>query len=812
MRLKNYLYRLTGAISAFALVACVDDSFNLDDVSTEVTIGGGTTTLPLGYLENKTLEDLLGGDIEGLLKDEEGNLSFNYSGEGDTIDIEGISTEFDIPQISKSFDVDYPKFDFEMKSVVIPEGDDKEVSDVVIDLDGLEKYIDEEGTYYLPESVELPTISGSFFKKFDGDDLHLEMDIPEQIKSVKKVIFRDVDNNHHGAPMHLSVNFADLAGVNGGGQLQFDLSLEGGTFRILDAENNEICNGNEYNDTYTIEAGAETLDFTIYVESLTNETPLDENHHLDIPMVLTFDLGFEIDAKPGYFSLEHKPHIELNANFEYGDAEVEVDAGVNLVEYSANEDGDPIEITGLPEQIKAVNRVSMVQNDSSLLNFYAKGLEWLGEYAEDVVVEVTLPDYLKLRSTGDTGYSYDAERNTLRAAVDALEDGVELAIEALDFGGEGVAPDSEGNLSLYFTPSIVAHFEDDATISVSQIMHNEEVNVEIGLEPAHLSIESVSGEVDYTYEVDEQFALTGLEDIDLGGVEIGSIGLKPVIEIDITHPLTMSAHLSGSVTPSVGGVAIEDNRVEFSKVLPQAKYINGAIEPAEVTIIIADDSLREKYDDAKYTFVSCDVTKLLRGTLPDTFDIKLAIGVDRKQTQTIYVAEKMSIAYDYKVDIPFTIDNSLEINYEDTITGLNSTFSTIADYDFKVGDVTVIAIVTNTTPLEFAAQVTLLDADGQETEAQVTFPNEADEGNKKILGSADGTTPKESTIRLQLDLGKDGRVSNIGLVDAINVKLNASSAAVEGTSVPLNNNQYVGVKFQLELKGGITVDLDKLPL
>ena len=803
MRLKNYLYRLTGAISAFALLACVDDSFNLDDVSTEVTLGSGTTTLPLGYLEDKTLEELLGGDIEGLLKDEEGNLSYNYSGEGDTIDIEGISTEFDIPQISKSFDVDFPKFDFEMNSVDI-----NEESNIVIDIAGLDKYINEADTYYFPENVQLPTICGSFFKKFDGDDLHLEMDIPEQIKSVKKVIFRDIDNNHHGAPMHLTVDFADLASVNGGGELQFDLRLEGGTFRILDAENNEICNGNEYNDTYTIEAGAETLDFTIYVESLTNDTPLDENHHLDIPMVLTFDLGFEIDAKPGYFSLAHKPHIELNANFEYGDAEVEVDAGVNLVEYNTNEDGDPIEITGLPEQIKMVNRVAMVQNENSVLNFFAKGLEWLGEYAEDVVVEVTLPDYLKLRSTGDTSYSYDAERNTLRAAVDALEDGVELAIEALDFGSKGVAPDSEGNLSLSFTSSIVAHFEDDATISVSQIMHNEDVNVEIGLEPAHLSMESVSGKVDYTYEVDEQFALTGLEDIDLGGVEIGGIGLKPVIEVDITHPLTMSAQLSGSVTPSVGGVAIEKNRVEFGDVvLPQAKYINGAIDPAEVTIIIADESLREKYADAKYTFVSCDVTKLLLGTLPDTFDIQLAIGVDSEQTQTIYMDDKMSIKYDYRIDIPFTIDNSLEINYNDTITGLNSTFSTIADYDFKVGDVTVIAIVKNTTPLEFAAQVTLLDADGQETEAQVNIP----EGDK-ILGSADGTTPKESTIRLQLDLGKGGHVSNIGFVDAINVKLNASSAAVEESVVPLNNNQYVGVKFQLELKGGITVDLDKLPL
>ncbi len=804
MKLKNYLYRLTGAICAFALVACVDDSFNLDEVSTEVTIGGGKTTLPLGYLENKTLESLLGGDIEGLLKDEEGNLSFNYSGEGDTIDIENISTEFEIPEISKSFDVEFPEFNFDMNEVKI-----EEESDVDMDLGELEELgqqFGNDGYYHLPDNVELPIIRGDFEKEFGGEDLHIEMDIPEQIKSVKKVIFRDLEANHHGAPMHLKVDFAGLTGINGGGSLRFDLKLEGGTFRILDAENSVICDGNEYDDTYEIKPGAEYVDFAIYIESLTNNTPLDENHHLDIPLVMTFDLEFEIQATSGNFSLDKKPHIELSADFMYGDSEVEVDAGVNLVEYDANEEGDPVEITGLPEQIKSVNRVAMKQDSNSVLKFFAKGLEWLEEYAEDVDVEVVLPSYLKLRAVGD-GYSYDTDNNKLCATVDALSEGVELAIEAMDFGSTGVVPD-EGRLSLYFTPSIVAHFNQDATIPVSHIIHDEEVHIEIGLEPAYVSMESVSGKVDYTYEVDEQFALTGLEDIDLGGLEIGGVGLKPVIEVAITHPLTMSAKLSGSVTPSAGGVAVEENRVEFSDVvLPLAKYTNGAIEPAEVTIIIADESLREKYDDAKYTFVSCDVTKLLLGTLPDTFDIKLAIGVDPEQTQTIYVDEKMSIAYDYKVDIPFTIDNSLEINYDDTITGLNSTFSTIADYDFKVGDVTVIAIVTNTTPLEFGAEVTLLDAAGQQTEAQVIIP----EGDK-VLGSTDGVTAKESTMRLQLALGKDGRVSNISLVDAINVKLHASSAAVEGTPVPLNNNQYVGVKFQLELNGGITVDLDKLPL
>jgi hypothetical protein len=62
---------------------------------------------------------------------------------------------------------------------------------------------------------------------------------------------------------------------------------------------------------------------------------------------------------------------------------------------------------------------------------------------------------------------------------------------------------------------------------------------------------------------------------------------------------------------------------------------------------------------------------------------------------------------------------------------------------------------------------------------------------------------------LTLDLGADGKVSSVGEVDGVRLELSASSAAND-TAVPLNNNQYVGVKLQLELAGGVTVDLDKL--
>lgn len=794
MRIKNFAYRLLGAVCAFAVVACVDDSFNIDDVSKEVTIGSGTTTVPLGYLDNKTLGDLLGGEnVEGLEKDEEGNLSFKYSGESETIDIEGISTEFDIPEIKKSFDVEYPAFNLEMSAIEISE---EEYINVV---SGLDSYISQG---CIPEGVELPDVKCQYTHVVDSDKLHIEFDVPNQVANVNKVIFRDVKENHHGAPLHLNVALNGLKDINAGGKLVFDLTVAGGTFRILDAENQEVCDGERYSGVYEFAAGVDSIDFVIYIESITNTKPL-ENHHLDLPLELTFDMEFEMATKAGKFDLDDKPHIELTANFEYGDASVTVDNSVNLVECEVHDGENPIEITGLPEELKMVQNVGMKQDERAILKLYAHGMEWMGDLANDIDVEIALPDYLKLHFVDGQEYTYDPATYTLTTTVAELNRGVAIGIDELFFK-DGCTPE-DGVIELSFEPSIVARFKDDAEVSVSKLMHDGDLEIEVGIEEAQLCIESLSGMVDYSYEVDEAFALTGLDELNL---EIAGLGLKPVIEVTITHPLTMETTLSGSVTPCSAGVENLENRVEFGGVaLQPATYADGAISPVEVVLVIADESLRQEYTDAKYTFVACDVTKLLLGTLPDTFAITLKLAVDPSEVQTLYIDdENFSITYDYKVDVPFTIDNSFEIHYSDVVDGLNSTFSTLADYDIKVGDLTIVATVVNTTPLEFAAQVVLLDVDGNPTEAQVHIAEDA-----RIKGSVDGATPAESVLRLVIDLGAESKLSSIALVDAIAVDLRASSAANE-SAVPLNNNQYVGVKLHAELAGGITVDIDKLPL
>ncbi|MBO5972801.1 MAG: hypothetical protein J6Q07_07315, partial [Alistipes sp.] len=224
MRIQSIACRLMCAACLVMVVACVDESFDLNEVSKEVTICTDKTTLPLGYLEGKTLEELLDGqDIEGLNIDESGNLSFSYVGETETIGIDGISREFEIPEIESTFRVeDYPQFNLNMGSIEL-------AANETITVSGFEEYEDMLGySFDIPDGINMP-ISGSYSTVFEDDNFHIEFDVPEQILNVNKIYFRDIDNGHHGAPMHIHVDFNGLADVNGGGNLNFELNIEGGS-------------------------------------------------------------------------------------------------------------------------------------------------------------------------------------------------------------------------------------------------------------------------------------------------------------------------------------------------------------------------------------------------------------------------------------------------------------------------------------------------------------------------------------------------------------------------------------------------------
>ena len=791
MRAKQYVYRLLGAVCAFATIACVDQSFDLNNVSTEVTVGSGTTTLPLGYLNDKSLGELLeGNDIEGLHADENGDLSYRYAGESETIDIEGITTEFDIPEVTSPFIVEYPDFEVNVEDVSIVAFDD------LNNITGLGAYSGSSTSFSAPGGI---TVSANYSKVFEGEDYHIAFDVPEQVASIDKIYFANEESGHIGTPLNVRIDFNGVAAINGGGKLTYNFGIEGGSFRLLDENGEVVCDGTSYGNTHTIEPDAEYVEFVVYLESISNYTAIDENHRLDIPLKLTFDMGFEFTTKAGTANLSALPKINFEAELAYGDAEVTMDADHIIAECKV-EDGYPIVIDNLPAELKMLNRVGMKPNMGAMLDFYIEGMEWLGNDMEDVEVVAKLPECLKLYYIDGENYTYDAAANELTTTVEELSKGIVVGVEALDFGTEGLVPE-DGKIELTLTPSIVTRFKEDAHINISSLQHKGNLNLTIGIAETIFTVESLSGKVDYTYDVEQAVELEGLSDINL---EINGVGLKPIIEVNVTHPLTVAATLSGSVVPSANGAAVESNTVAFSDVaLPSATFVNGEIAPAEVTLIIADESLRANYADDKYTFVACDVTKLLLGSLPEALDVKLQLGVDADKVQTLYIDEEFAITYDYSLNIPFAVDETLDVRYSDEIGGLGETFAELAEYDIKVGDIAVIATITNSTPLQFGAEVTLKDGNGNPTAAQLTIADDA-----IIEGSADGTTPKVSTLRFELDLGADGRVANITEVDAIAFELMATSAAINN-AVPLNTNQIVGVKLQLELAGGITIDIDE---
>lgn len=799
MSFRGFIFRCFAVACGVVAVACVDEGYDLKDVSKEVTVGQGTTQLFIGKLERKTFKDLLADNkIEGLTADEYGNYTYNYEGKGETISIEGITTNFDVPYTVNEFTVEYPKFDIEMERIVIDEN-----KDLTVDLANLEDFkaaVDVVGgEFTLPENMELPAINGSLYHLFEPDN-EVEFEVPEIVKHLRKIIFRNVEDQHIGAPMHFVLDFNDLAEINGGGEVNFNLKVDGGTFVILDKDNNIIYDGNDYVVSLPFAAGAESLEFDVYVESFTNTTPMD-GQHLDIPLALHYNLDFQMQTKAGTVSVEKLPNLRYTADFEFGDAEIEISRDQNLVEY-APEEATLYKIKDLPEQVKRIGGVTLA--DGARVKLFVRGLDWLGEYGQSMEVEVTLPEYLVLNNIPDGGYYYDEAQHKVTTSIGALGNGIEVAVEAIDFGDEGIEINENGELLLELKPYVSAHFVEDSKIYLSSLTHEGELVIEVGLEESRLTIESVRGMVDFTYDVEHRERLTGLDDID---VEINGVGLKPVVEVRFTHPLTVAATLSGRLIPAYDGVDSEENSIALEDIaIPAATFENGAIVPCNATIIIADASLEAQYQGENVIFVACDITELLEGRIPDALCLDLHFGIDSSIMQTIYVQESFDVVYGYGLNLPLRIDDTLDVKYRDSLEDLSTLFDALdelEEYDIRVGNVAVVADICTTLPLTFSADVELKNSRGEATVAQLHIPDDV-----VVQGSKDSVEEAISHTRFELQLGDDGRVMSLKDVDALSFELQAVGEAANGAY--LNENQYVEVVLKLELSGGVTIDIDNI--
>ena len=765
---------------------CVDETFRIDEVSTEVTIAAGKTTLPLGSLDKMELGELMENVVvEGLEVDDNGNYLYRYAGVGEPQSFDNIQNTFTMPGTETRFKVDYPSLSLDMGGVVIDEVDDVKVNSNDI----LAMLPSTSGTLSANLAAQMPNIEGTYSKSFSGDDMHLLLDIPEQVEDIKKITFKDVEAGHHGAPMHLTVDLNGLAGINGGGEIDFEVALSGGKFRIVDDNGALLCDGNEYNITYDIEPGASHVDFVVYVESIENTAGLNSSHQLDIPLELMCNMSFSIKTKGGEYNLSSMPEFALYADFEYGDAEIIMNSDMALVEYQPAEP-QKITINNLPAELKCVNAITLAEGTA--INFYAHGLEWLGDNAEKVAVEVSMPDYLVLHAAEGAGYEYDEANSILKATIADISKGVALDIERLDFGAEGLSPNAEGAISLDLAFGINAHFVGEDSIIVSSLIHDDNIEIATGIDSIDLTVEALSGKVDYTYTLEQAFNIK-TDGMNIGDLKVEGVGLSPIITLNLENPLTIPLAVEAELADDTG------RKLELGNiVLNAATYENGKVVPAKNKIVIAN-----KQPDYDCTYVAVNFDELIAGTIPSMLSVKLAVGVDSSEVQTLYVADKYEIVYDYAIELPVALNDKLKASYADEIVGLGLDLSAIAQYDVHVGDLTLVAQVENTTPLAFAADVTLLDSNGEELDLSIIF----EEGYDRICGSEDGVTPAKSTLRLNIANGDGNGLDIANVVDLGGVRFSLEAMSDAQGDVAINKEQWVAATLMLEVADGITVDV-----
>lgn len=845
MKLKKYACRCIAVVCAVVSVACQENIETIDKINTEVSVLQERTILPLGSFEGATLGDLI-GDTElpaGLERTEEGyefKIDTTISPE---IDFE-IPSSYDIPGTSSEIPVSLPKlsldgmtFDISTDAITIPAlsafgtfvdivGDDNssiEITDDIFHNDYFEFPSHIEIKSEEPTSVEIDPV---------------EFDLPEQITDITRVVLAK-EEGEPGAPIVFDLELNGLAGVNKGGSIDFTLAPKGNIELVLYSEDSVVNGeyipvGKDEEGKYLVNHKINEDDSTAILKFYIAEViilPSEEtdggvetvdataSKSVNIDLSMDCDFNFVLDLMPGTLGLKNEdgsaaePTFMMSADIGLEDAFVKFNTEKPLFSFD-NKEGFDFDIEGLPEQLKSINKIQLKDTE---LKLFAEGLEWLNDagYGNVVSIDMTLPkEFVITTSAGE----YDAESGKLSMTLGDIANGIDIVLEAIDFGESGLAPDENGKISIAFRPEVEVRFSNSDELSVMGFFPPEEsINIKIGFDDAKIGLESVSAEVDfsYSYEPEKPFE-TGLGDMtsQLEGLTIGGAGLSPVIELSLSNPLTIAANFYAAITPLVGEERKDDAKIEVKGdnggpiEIPAATYNEqtGEVTPANIKIVLAKPNRAADFADC--IFIGCDIDKLIN-LLPTHFDIDVDFSLPSEPV-TLHMIEKLDMDIALKLSLPIAFDDGLSLSYEfnqPIVENGESPLQQIADIKgLKVGDIAVISKFETTLPLELAATTRLLDKDGNELKTKLGF---GDENNNRIKGSKDGETPEVSELRFVFDLAaEDGSLAELADIHTIAVKVEANSVADD--MVYLKDEQYIKADLTLEIDGGVTINIDEL--
>lgn len=750
---------------ATSSVSCIDDEFRLDDISGEITVGQGDVTIPLGFLKTKTLGEIIGSDIEELTTDDQGNYSISYSG-GDCFLIDGITTQFLLERSSASASIDYP----DMR------------------IDDLTNTIDNTFSLTVPAALQsitkLPAQLSTTIVDSGEFDCKIELSVPKQIKSVNKILL----DGDKGSRFDITLSLNGLAPINGGGTAKVAITVPDG-YELLD-ENGNAVSGGTYTATKTLANGATSQTFGMYVRSLDTSRSTISGGTLAIEDKIKYSISYAFSAKSGItFDPKNAPALAIHSDLKYGDAnvtvnEIALDEGSHTLE-------ERLTVENIIDEITNISEASF--KDTSL-PLRIGGLDWISRrIAEATLVEITLPEIFVLAENPE---GYDPQTRTVSASLARLREGLPIHLQALRIDAANGKP-TNGRLAVDFSLQVkIGSIPQDMVFDASELVHEGNVSIEMAIESTTVNIDSIIGSVDYRQSETSVIKLGEIADYD---IEVGNFDVSPTITFDVTNPLGMPLMATVRLIPAYN---VENTvTVDNIRITPATRE-NGTVTEGRTHVVIAKADRKDDFGGAGTEFKEADITRLFKDAIPQQIRIELDIASDSSVEHTLYAADNYSVTYNYSVDIPLDFGNRFDISYSDIATGLSDTFSDLTDKNISVGDITIIASVENSTPLDLKVSAELADIYGKPTGAKAVV----DINNDTAYGSDNGEI-RTSEIRIALSLGDDNSIKTLEEVDGVKFTLNALSPK---SGIRLNRNQTLSAKLKLNIKGGITADLNEL--
>ncbi len=569
------LLNLAVAVSIVLLLSsCVDDSYNLDNISPEVTIGGEYMVLPLGKIQQATLSEMLGEGADEL-SCEDGIYVLKLKGEGDSFSIENVDlpiltgmtpkleeisfstpsvpTEFIFSEINSSFTLGYPSLD------INPDFKPMEHS----------TNIEPNLGFDLPEGANLPAMGKITLSHSETVSFNASLNMPEQIKSIGKIYFGE-DESDHGSLVEVIIAFNGLKSINGGGKLNFTATFP--SDYVLADERGSIIGNTFKIVNQNIEAGTEKISLKAYLRSIDLSQRSVARGALSIEDEITYTVDYTFESVAGYCNALNKPSIELHMTPQFRDMDIVIN---EITIDDTNHNTDVVyTLNGIPESVQSIQYVAF---ESAAITLRVQGLSWLKTDALTAMIQLPECFIFERDSNG-----YLSANNMLTAPIRRLEEGITLNLKAID-GAKSNAELKSGQLIIQ--TSIQSHISDLAdglSFKLSDILPPQNsIEIRTVIDESHFIVDLAESHVmlkgqyfDFKLDEDSQPHIEHTINIpdELAAIErlevCSPTGDNVKVRLGISHPegevfpidrvyLSLSVNLKNMIHPVEGQKYIE---------------------------------------------------------------------------------------------------------------------------------------------------------------------------------------------------------------------------------------------------------------